>query len=194
MEPDKPDKIIRIDRKKSVPFKNRVIDQYNKFLINLTERHYKDQKLLWRVIYDKLYRIELFDYVMNCEDKNINIARNIFNINEEKYVYKQLNEDLILDDNLFVENLFLLNYHKYYKFEKIAFLCFIPTILLFPIGLYKRSKRLLFGFTFILLFNLLLNGYIHNKKTNLGKSKVDKELKKKYKYEVKRYRMFFYDT
>jgi len=80
----------------------------------------------------------------------------------------------------------------YYQKQFYLFFLILPesSLLLFVACLLINSS----DSAFILLFNLLLNGYIHNKKTNLGKSKVDKELKKKYKYEVKRYRMFFYDT
>lgn len=196
MESNVTNKIIRIERKKSLSFKNRISEQIYKTQIKLVEKHYKEQKLLWRVIYDRLYRLDLYEYVLNCEDKNLNIARNIFNINEEKYKYQKINEDLFLEEgnDLYTENSLLIKYQKYYTLEKIASYLMIPNIIFFSFSIVRRSRGLIYGFAILLFSNLVFNGYIHSMRSNLSNSKIEKDLKKKYKNEVKRYRLFFYDN
>ncbi len=162
------EKIKRIERKKKIPLKDKIYEKINNLQISFVQKHYKDEKLLWRVIYDRLYRIDLFDYIMNSDGKYLNISRNIFNINEEKYKYLKLDKNLLFEDDIYIENNFLINHHNYYLMEKLSFILLIPNILFFTLAILKRSKSLFFCLTFCFIINFASSGdFIKTKFTKI---------------------------
>lgn len=191
-------KIIFIERKKYVTLGQRVKNFYQEFLCNLVESNYKEEKLLWRVVYDKIYRPELYNFVNTVKDsKEVNVVRNIFTLNETKYPYKLLKDSADLginDDEIYTENNYLQKLHKYYKMENYAYRASLPLILITSYhGVVNRKKPKFSVSCFFLAIALGVTFYGNNQKTAVHKSELEKILQSRNENEVQVYRRFFYD-
>jgi len=189
-------KIVFIDRKKSKPI---IQNNFEKFCKLLLSQNYKEEKIIFKILYDKIYRPELFNLITKGSENNLNLTRNLFNMNEENYEYRIMknNQDLQLDDDdLYNENSFLLKLHRTFVIHKITIYLSVP----FGIGsLYfsvinKSSPKFkgnlsVFGciaLFFINIRNLYTKEALYN--SNLFRL-VEKT--NKLNYEV--YKRFYYD-
>jgi len=187
-------KIKFIDRKKSEPLFQKYYELYSKYFI---AKNYKEEKILFRILYDKIYRPELYNFVLKGGTKNINLARNIFTANEEKYEYKLLltNENFNFDDDeLYSENNYLLNLHKKYLIHKFTIYSSVPigiSSLFFKF--FKKSDNI-FYFTLALAgIVFVVNWSNFTKKEKIYKSELQKILIKANERSIETYKNFYYD-
>src|SRR5690348_1942595 len=138
--------ITFIERKKYIPLGQRLAKLYEEFSVQQIAKNYKSEGLLWRVVYDKVYRPELYKFISSVENiKEINVVRNIFAINENKYEYKQLKENTQLDmddDEVYTENNYLRKVHKYFLMETYSYYSTIPLVVATSfLGIASRQTK-----------------------------------------------------
>lgn len=110
--------ITFIDRKKSKPLFDIGLKEIK--LMALSE-NFKNEKTLFRLLYDKIYRPELYELIMKGGDKNINFIRRYLGSTNEKHPFVLLknNDPLdIEDEESNIENNYLLKSHKIFIYKK----------------------------------------------------------------------------
>jgi hypothetical protein len=192
--PSKSSTITFIDRKKSKPVLSEFFNQFLKYLVYL---NYKEEKITFRIVYDKIYRPELYNFIIKGSEKNINLTRNIFTMNEEKYSYELIkkNEEFTFDDDeLYNENSYLRTVHKYFLVQKLTIYTSLPMCFITLYYKFIQNHSIKMFVSLVSLFVLMgVNMNNKNNQKNFEKKEVFRmavEANKKY---FDTYKNFFYD-
>ena len=191
----KDDKIIFIERKKKENLVELLRKYYIRYQVSLVSKLYKNEGIIWKVLYDKIYRKDLYNLLMKTEnEKDLNFIRNLYYIKSKEYEYAiiKTNESFIEDDlDFYLENNYLYQTIKYYKYETFTYLSCVPILLLsFYSKWYKRDK--LFNFNTILFVGILYFSYsFRMKKSNLNNT-MDKIIEGSNIKEFEVYKRLFY--
>jgi hypothetical protein len=190
----KADSITFIDRKKSTPIFQNNFENFKKYLL---AKNYKDEKILYRIIYDKIYRPDLYNFILKGGKKNLNLARNIYSANEDKYEYKTLksNESFNFeDDQLFSENNYITKLHNFYVFHKLTIYSSVP--LGFFSVYYKLANKNTSKFNLCVLISatiFFVNIWNYRKKDKYYTSEIHKYLENANINDIDTYKRFYYD-
>ena len=191
---DKERKITFIDRKKSEPIFQSNYDKLKKFLL---AKNYKDEKILFRVLYDKIYRPDLYNFILKGGKKNLNLARNVFSANEDKYEYKLLRENDTFqfeDDELYSENNYLTKLHKFYLLHKLTIYSTVP--IGFTSVYYKLVNKQPTKFNICVCISSVVfsfNLWNYRKNQGIYRSEFQKILERGNETEMDAYKKFYYD-
>lgn len=193
--------IAFIPRKKNISNIKKLENYIESFHLILLAKLYKKEKLLFRVIYDKNYRTEMFDFIISANQTQINIARNLFTMNETNFPLKYIKSNLDLhelDDDLHTENNFLNKIYYYYCWDWICFLAYIPGLISYiflRVNSSNKRKNAIYFYSFLsyALGNFIISSYFDYKRQMLYSSFTAKELQRKYQDEMDTYKNFFYD-
>lgn len=191
---NKQEKIVFIDRKKSTPIFQSNLEKLQKYFI---AKNYKDEKILFRVIYDKIYRPELYNFILKGGKKNLNLARNIYTANEDRYEFQILksNDDFKIDDDeLYSENNYISKLHKYFILHKLSIYLSVP---LGCSSIYfKLVKKSSFYFNITILVSvtlLLVSLSNYRTKEKFYTSEIHKILENANVNDADAYKKFYYD-
>jgi hypothetical protein len=192
------DEVTFIERKKYIPLGDRMKNYFDNYSKHLLISNYKNEKLLFRVIYDKIYRPELYTFVNTIQNvKEVNMLRNIFTMNETKYDYnliKENNQLKIEDDEIYTENNFLRKVHKYYKMYSIFYYMTGPLFFISSyFALYEKRKFKMFLFLIATGSSFLTSIYAEQQKKKLLNSELSKLLTINNSKAIDKYKIFFYD-
>jgi hypothetical protein len=191
----KDDKIIFIERKKKESMIEKIQKYYSKWENRLLGKQYKTEKIIWRVLYDKIYRKDVYDLLMKTQDeKDLNFVRNLYYINTEKAGYPVIksNDDFIDDDpEFYLENNYLIQSFKYYKNEKFSFYIYGPLVLT---SIYYKLKKNDIIFTiFTLMFSgVIYSNYSLSKKRESFYEYNDKKVENRNKHSLEVYKRLFH--
>lgn len=198
-------KIIFIDRKKNSYLKDKVNNFIDRFFIRNIEKQYFDDNLIFKILYDKIYRPDIFKFLINSDKEkvNINVTKNILKMNESKFEFsfkriQDFGNDLSIvnvenfDDEILSENNQLVFMHKSFIKEKLAryssfFLCVTSAFFKFAV-----KKNYLSNLTMVLIaFNLGYIFYVHSKKQEILNSQIYKFMVNKNKNEIQVYKKYY---
>jgi hypothetical protein len=186
--------IIFIDRKNT---KSLNLDFYNSLKKYFISKNYKDDTILFKLLYDKIYRPELYNFIKKAGEKNLILSRNILQANEEKYEFKalKLNEEMRFDDDeLYSENNFLHKRHNIFIFRKLTLYMTIPIGLSSVFfKLISRSETKFRICIFLSLIIILSNFQFVSSEQILNSGEFYHTLEEANKKEILIYKKFYYD-
>jgi hypothetical protein len=213
----KNNEIFHIDRIKKKTLAEKIKEKFNNIDIYFIKKTYKKEKLLFRVLYDKIYRNDIYTMILNSskepdqenlENKNhnsksqtrapnINLARNIFKMNEENILYfsiKPNSEKSFNDDSLYPENRYIQNLQKFNKWHNILINLMVPFGII--TAYFKlRKKENYFKMMAISSFFLLVGDiYSIQQNSRIGKNGMEDFHKENNKEALEAYRRFYYDN
>lgn len=192
-------KITFIQRKKNEPWIEKVKSYKEVFDKWIRAKCYKEEKLIYRIIYDKIYRPELFKIIMNSDKsiKNINMIRNIFQLNEDNFVFEPLRDSSTFkftDDELYTENNFVNRIDSYFRKQ------FISSCFFIPLGLLSLYFRFFFKSQVKFYVNLCISTTIvfinlsaSKNKKDIYKGEITRMIMEGNKNEFENYKKFYYD-
>lgn len=198
--------IVFIDRKKNSYLKDKLNSFIENFYIKNIERQYFDENYIFKVLYDKIYRPDIFRFLMNSDSKqvNINVTKNILKMNESKLEFKfkriksfdndlsLLNTENFADDEIFTENNYLNYMHKMYIKERFAryssfLLCVSSAFLKF--GLKKNNIA---NITLVMIaINIGYIFYLNQNKNKVFNDEFDKLIVQKNQHEIRVYKKYY---
>ena len=192
----KPEKseITFIDRKKTKPIFQTYYEKLNKVLI---AKNYKEEKILFRVLYDKIYRPELYNFIIKGGRKNLNLARNVFSANEDRYEYDLLKENENFhfdDDELYSENNYLIKLNKYFILHKLTIYLSVPlgcTSVYYKLANRQPTKFNICIFLCSTVF--LLSYWNYKRKDDFYKTEFQKILERANESQMNIYKKFYFD-
>jgi hypothetical protein len=199
-------KIVYIDRKKNNYIKDKFDKIKENFFIRNIQRLYFDDNILFKILYDKIYRPSFYNFLINSDREKINpnVTKNIFKMNEDKLEFQfqkiqqfennllSLSNEKFNDDEIFGENNILLSMNKVFLKERLAkyssfFFCVLS--LFFKFALKKPFAT---NITFVLIsINLGYIYYIRDYKQNSLRTETYKFMKKKYDNEIEIYKKYY---
>mmetsp|Transcript_22857 Transcript_22857/g.23804 ORF Transcript_22857/g.23804 Transcript_22857/m.23804 type:complete len:264 (+) Transcript_22857:7-798(+) len=166
-------------------------------------RQYQEEDLLFKITYDKVYRPELHKLICNSSPDNINITRNLFGLNEEKYRLVSVEENKVFlgldeDSDLRSENNYVYKVVKYNKLSSYSKWILIGGMSLsfglrFKWGDCKKTRIMFLAMMPFTVISLTLSSYFARQKTVLSKSFLAKEMKLRYENDMNFYKAFYYD-
>jgi hypothetical protein len=158
----KEDKTVFIERKKKKSFVELFNDLISNFNSRILKNQYKSEKMIWKVLYDKIYRKDLFEMLMNAEnEKDKSFLRNIYYVKQDNETFpliktnEQLNED---DLEVYYENNYLQGSNKLYKFETYSYYMYIPLLCLSSYYRIKNNTKI-FNLTAFLFMTVLATNF-----------------------------------
>jgi len=202
---DENKKIVFINRKKNSYLKDKLHNFLDNFILKNIEKQYFDDNIVFKVIYDKIYRPEIHKFLINSdkEKANINLTKNILKMNESKMEFsfkriKDYGNDISIinlenfDDELLSENNQILSLHKLFIKEKLAryssfFLCIVSVFFKFAI----RNNNISNFTLFLIAGNLGYIVYLNASKQKVYDSELYKILLDKYKNEIQVYKKYY---
>jgi hypothetical protein len=191
----KEDKTIFIERKKKVSGLEKIKSYYSKWENRMIGEQYQYDKILWRVSYDKIYRKEVYDFLMLTQDeKDLNFVRNMYHIKSEKIGYPNIkSNDYFIDDDpeFYVENNYLLQSFKLYKYEKYSFYLYAPLVI--PSLYFKyKNNDILFTMLSALFVGVLYTNYSSSNKRKAFYEYNDKKIESRNETGLDVYKRLFY--
>jgi hypothetical protein len=191
---EKKQEITFIDRKKSKPIFQTNYEKLKKFIL---AKNYKEEKVLFRVLYDKIYRPDLYNFIIKGGQKNLNLARNVFSANEDKYEYSLLKENENLqfdDDEIYSENNYLIKLHKYFALHKLTIYFSVPlgcASVYYKLGNKQPTK---FNICLALCSVVFLVSYWNYKrKDEFYKTEFQRILERANESQMNIYKKFYFD-
>jgi hypothetical protein len=188
--------IVFIERKK----KNSLSQQLNEGICYIKSRiitnQYKNEKLIWKVIYDKIYRKDIYNIIMSAKDeKDTSFLRSLYYRKQDNEAFPLLKQNIDLGDedlDVFIENNYLLQSNKLYSLETYSYFLYIPLLVL---SMYFKLKNNTRGFNFtgitfvsVLAANLLA---AHSRK-RFYETRQDKKFESDNEKAMSVYRKLFY--
>lgn len=83
---------IKISKQNSI--QEKISLSYMKLYSYQISKHYQSTNILFKVLYDKLYRSNLYKIILNSEDLNKNISRNLIYLKEDLSEFRKINKIL----------------------------------------------------------------------------------------------------
>jgi hypothetical protein len=183
-----------IDRRKS---KSLNLDFYHSILYYFISKNYKDDTILFKLLYDKIYRPDLYKFIIKAGEKNLILSRNILQANEHKYEFKYLkkNDELeFQEDEFYSENNFLQKRHNIFILRKLTLYMTIPVGLSSVFfKLVSRSDSKFRLCTLLSLVIIITNLHFVNKENNLNTGEFYQTLEEANKKQILIYKKFYYD-
>lgn len=198
-------KIVFIDRKKNSYLKDKLNNLVENFFLRNIEKQYFDDNLVFKVLYDKIYRPEIYKFLINSDKEkvNLNVIKNILKMNESKMEFsfkriKDFGNDISImnlenfDDEILSENNQLVFLHKTFIKEKLAryssfFLCVMSAFFKFAVRKDHISNLTLV----FIAFNLGYIFYLNKRKQDVFESVLYKFILQKNKNEIQVYKKFY---
>ena len=159
-----------IERKRKPPIFEKIRNDLFIFMIKM---NYENGNLLFKILYDKIYRNSLYKYILNSDINVPNKTRTFLSFNKDNFHYKFLkkNEEFIIenDEDIYSENLYLQKTHEIFRYSIInKYSSFIFVIILFG-GLLFQKKSLSIFSSIGLLSNIVLYIKIGSRQSELIK-------------------------
>ena len=120
--------------------------------------NYENGNLLFKILYDKIYRKSLYNYINNSDINVPNKTRTFISFNKDNFDYKALkkNEEFISenDDDVYTENIYLLKSQEIFRISLInKYSSFFFLIILCGGLIFQKKSVLVFSGV-----GLMLNG------------------------------------
>jgi hypothetical protein len=190
------EKIVFIDRTK----KKSIIERINESLNNLKSRiianQYKNEKLIWKLLYDKIYRRDMYRIIINSKDeKDTSFLRSLYYRKQHNETFPLLKQNIELDNDdldIFLENNYLLNSNKLYALETYSYFLYIPLLAVSIYYKYKNNTKW-FNFTSFLFVSVLACNFLAlYKRKKFYESRKDKRFEGDNEQAMAVYRKLFY--
>lgn len=190
---DEENKITFIDRKKAKPFYHNLKDTFTNYMLF---KVYKEENVIFKILYDKLYRPDLFNLIIRGSMNNLNLTRNLFRMNNTKFKYDQIvNNDKMnfTDDDLYSENSYLFQIYNIFLVSKITLYLSIPFGLGSVYFILNRSYSKANIFFISCLMLLCVNLRNANKKEKIIKSSLYRSIEETNRSNIEIYKKFYAD-
>lgn len=183
-----------IHREKNVTFGDKIRNIRDQIKLLFIYKAYKDEKIPFKLIYDKIYRKEAYNLIINGSQHNMHLARNIYSTNEDKYPFRVIEKE-ILDDETYAQNMFLdkvvSNYFKY-KLSSYLIIPFGTATIVFKFVMRNNNLFILSTLFSTILFLYNLRSF-RNKENAYLKGLVTL-IEEELKDELNLYKNFFIEN
>jgi hypothetical protein len=191
----KTDNTIFIERKKKRSFVQTLNEYFEVIKGQILINQYKSEKIVWKVLYDKIYRNDLFSILISADEKESAFLRSLYYVKQENGNFPLLKDNIELDNDdldIFYENNYLLNSHKFYLIETYSYFLYIPLLAISLFFKFRGAQKKFNFTTFVFISILGLNFFSTKQRRNFYDPKQEKKLIENNEKAITVYKKLFY--